>query len=114
MNVFASLVDAFECADSHQCNQHQNGKRCAFCELHFQFIAKNPVQLECGHTICEKCFHQKESDNFHNINCKHHGDTKTMGHIKFPCFLIVQNMPEFMQLLKKNSENSLELLIGIY
>lgn len=59
----------FLCCNEHICGLKRS-KRCAVCELGFNYIAKNPVQTQSGELLCASCESTKiySSLKFENHN----------------------------------------------
>ena len=96
----------FECALGHDCARIHT-KRCATCELDFKFIAENPVQLACGHTICWKC---KFNQNENKAKCMRHGEAFVGLDTPICNFFINQNSSVLFQAMKEKFERTIDML----
>ena len=60
-----SLYDCVECAVPHKCEKEKSSsKKCAQCEIDYNFIACEPISLKCGHYICKECTEKVESRSY--------------------------------------------------
>lgn len=58
------ILDLLFCAQKHTCKKGESG-RCVICKLSYSHIACKPLQLECGHVICQKCEIEKPECHKH-------------------------------------------------
>lgn len=101
------LLDCIECAIGHKCAKDES-RPCAYCEIGFHFIAENPIQLTCGHTICKRC--STEYDR--KVECKTHGETSIGFEAISANELIKIKASDLFSTLKETFSRAIDLLQG--
>ena len=54
------------CACPHECSEPEP---CMFCNINYDFIINRPIELKCGHSICQYC--DVTIDSKKELNCEH-------------------------------------------
>lgn len=56
--ISKDILDLLYCCKKHDCKKGKSN-RCVVCLLGYSHIASAPLQLECGHVICNSCKDEK-------------------------------------------------------
>ena len=105
---FNEMIDMVECVACHRCPLKAGElNRCATCEVGYQFISENPLQLNCGHVICAKC---KQGEN---IECSKDGFKNIRNESPVVERLISKKKNDLMQNLRDKLNVSYGIFEGI-
>jgi len=74
MAINDEVLKLVECSIPHNCCK-LNGLKCVFCILNFNHIVEEPLELNCGHSICRACKPAEASLIF----CKNDLENKPVG-----------------------------------
>lgn len=56
MILSQEVLNTIKCAIPHKCKKETNAlKKCAHCEIGYNFIVNEPKTLKCSHHICKEC-----------------------------------------------------------
>lgn len=106
MPIKIEILKLLECAKGHDCGEYKIAE-CFFCKVDFNHIIEKPVQLDCGHSICESC----KPDEGNILECIHDDKDANIIVQAITTSLILENYKkELFEMLLEKFKATIKLL----